>query len=153
MKRILVLIMLALVAGNVALAADEDFAGEWIAVVDYGITFNIPLFASGGTGAVRPLPGEVHRSILVSPGTFFDFAVNGSKLTGSIIRGHMEEPILDGKIRGNKISFTVKETVQRRDHYFFFNGELSDDGILFSVSASPQLAVLSSKFKAIRMVQ
>ena len=45
---------------------------------------------------------------VISAGTFFEFAANGSKLTGSKIHGETEETIIDGKISGNKITFTVK---------------------------------------------
>ena len=64
----------------------------------------------------------------------FDFAVNDSKLTGSIIRNENEDPIFDGKISGNTITFSVRETVNGETYFCTYRGELSDDGIRFEVT-------------------
>jgi hypothetical protein len=151
MKRILFAILITAVTSGFSLADDVGFTGEWIVgnddVKDSGITVSVINYAGsysrGAPVAVADIyyngapvilgKSELHIEI-IPVGTMFDFAVNGSKLTGSIIRNENEDPIYDGKISGNKITFTVKETVNGQNHSCAYRGELSDEGIRFEVT-------------------
>jgi len=93
--------------------------------------------------------GKSTAFTVVSSGTFFEFVANGTQLTGSKIHGKTEEPIFNGKINGNKITFTVKETVAGKPYSYSYTGELSDDGIQFEVRPQRD-AGDRFKFKVIR---
>ena len=172
--------LLAAIMGNIASADDIDFTGEWIVESDdageSGITvaidenlppgssserifrdalgnpYTIDAFGKPQTPPPSPQPARSYAFTVISAGTFFDFAANGSKLTGSIIRGETEKPILDGKISGNKISFTIKETIAGKSYSYSYTGELSDDSIQFDVKP-PSNGGDRFKFKAIRATQ
>ena len=45
----------------------------------------------------------------------------------------MEEPILNGKISGDKITFSIKETVNENTYTYSYTGKLLDDIIQFDV--------------------
>ena len=93
--------------------------------------------------------GVIARSIL-------EFYVEGNKLTGSML-GYQEDewPILDGKISGDKISFTIKQTAGNRTITNLYIGKIVDDTIEFSLT--PINAGLGIppryKFKAKRIVR
>ena len=161
MKHIFLAILFAAFAGSIASADDIDFTGEWIVENDdageSGITVaineNLPPSSTSErvlrdhlgnpyiidtlgrpqTPPPSPQPSRSYTFTVIPIGTFFDFAANGSKLTGSIIRGETEKPILDGKISGNRITFTVRETIGGRTHSYSYAGELSNDRIRFDV--------------------
>jgi len=160
MKQILFVIMLAMVTGNITLAGEADFTGEWIVNGDIGedgiiITIDdMPpermVNEIRGNGPIIPLSSIESKSsafTVISVGTFFEFTANGSKLTGSMIRQNTEEPIFDGKISGNKITFTVKETIGGKNYSYSYTGKLSDDSIQFDVKP-PSNGGKSFKFKA-----
>jgi len=64
----------------------------------------------------------------------YEFKVDGSKLTGSVL-GHMEDerPILDGKVTGDTIFFTLKEYEGNRVLEYRYEGKVSGDTIKFKV--------------------
>jgi hypothetical protein len=59
---------------------------------------------------------------------------DGSALTGSVtgMRG-MEQPISDGKVDGNNVSFNVKVQFQDNSFVMHYKGVASDDEIKFTV--------------------
>jgi hypothetical protein len=148
MKQIWFAIMFAAVSVNIAFTDEVDFTGEWfVESADAGdsgiaVTLTEDVYRPGqiretyrpdGTFVRMPPIGKREVVFVVIPaGTFFDFAVNGSKLTGTIVRD-TEEPILNGKISGNKITFTVMETIRENAYSYSYTGKLSDDGIHFEV--------------------
>jgi len=148
MKQIWFVIMFAALAGGVAFAGEADFNGEWIArgedIGGSGIIANViseyPAYSTNDIIEYQrrnislPTRQKIERVTVIPANTMFDFAANGSKLTGSIIRNETEDPISGGKISGNTISFTVKETVKGKNYSYFFLGELSKDGIKFEVT-------------------
>lgn len=93
--------------------------------------------------------GMIARSIL-------EFYVEGNKLTGSML-GYQEDewPILDGRISGDKLSFTIKQTVGNRTISNLYIGKIVDDTIEFSLT--PINAGLGIppryKFKAKRIIR
>lgn len=156
MKRIgfaLVAIVFWALSGSVALAGGVDINGEWVVDSDAGdsmITIPVSNYTEAPLVWTPPrvtLGGIVYSSdrvlfpqgktlydfTLISAGTFFDFTANGSKLTGSIVRGVLEEPIFDGKISGNTITFNVREIIDKKTYSYFYTGEVSEDGIRFKV--------------------
>jgi VWFA-related protein len=84
--------------------------------------------------AAESTPGESYDFTVIPAGTFFSFAANGSRPAGSMIRGGTQEPISNVRINGNRITFTVSETVRGRTYSYSYAGILSDDGIQFEVS-------------------
>ena len=154
MKQILFITLFVAGVGVMALANGLDINGEWVVGKDdvsgSGIVINLPAESSNRQSAPdvrmpvgrlpQQTPGNSARKsvsydyFVIPVGTLFDFAANGAKLTGSVIRYETEEPILDGKINGNKISFTVKETVKGKEYTYLYRGELSDGSIRFDVT-------------------
>jgi hypothetical protein len=65
--------------------------------------------------------------------TILEFYVEGNKVTGSML-GYLEDewPLLDGRISGDKISFTVKENIGRRTNTNLYIGKIKGDIIEFS---------------------
>ena len=155
-KRILFAILITAVTAGFSLADDVVFIGEWIVgnddVKDSRITVNIIKYADS---LYKGNPVVLRKSELfieiIPVGTMFDFAVNGSKLTGSIIRNENEDPIYDGKISGNTITFTVRETVKGETYSYFYRGALSDDVIRFEVT--PKEGGKQISFMAKRLIQ
>ena len=166
MKQIWFVILFMVAAGNIALAGDADFTGKWIVAGDDVGKSGITVTVNDRRPPILNAPGQVrtyrdgtairdwdtsesqdrlYDFTVISAGTFFDFAANGSKLTGSMLRGETEEPVFDGKISGNKISFTVKETIAGKTYSYFYVGELSGIGIQFEVT--PQERDAGSRFK------
>jgi opacity protein-like surface antigen len=96
---------LALVA--VVQAAAADVSGKWTAQVP------------GRQGQTREQT--------------FTFKVDGEKLTGSVsgMQGN-ENPISDGKISGNDISFTVAMSFQGNEVKMNYKGTVSGDEIKFT---------------------
>ena len=165
MKRIFFVILITAVTAGFSIADDAVFTGEWIVgnddVKDSGITVNIIKYAdsyneipfASGKSYIGPpvVLGKSELFIEIIPvGTMFDFAVNGSKLTGSIIRNENEDPIIDGKISGDTITFTVSETVNGKTYSCSYRGKLSDDGIRFE--ATPKDGGKRISFMARRLI-
>jgi hypothetical protein len=140
-------------------ANDEaDISGEWIVELEgSGITVNItdaspelrqyapgttPVEVQSKAGPVGSQPQsmpaprsiETHTLNILPIGTVFEFARKESKVAGSIIRGDMEDPIFDGKIGGNKVTFTVREIVKNKTYSYYYLGVIADDRIKFEVT-------------------
>lgn len=66
--------------------------------------------------------------------TFYEFKVDGSKLTGSVL-GYPEDerPIFDGKVKGDKISFALREYFGDRYMKYMYVGKISGNTIKFRV--------------------
>ena len=148
-------ILFLLFSANIALAADVDISGEWIVREDDAgdagiiVTFREQppppppenkIMISGGRYldfreygnrvAVEP---KSYFLKIIPVGTFFDFTASGTKLTGSIIRNDKEDWIIDGKVNGNKITFTIRENIGDKTYPYSYTGEVSDDVIRFDV--------------------
>ena len=68
--------------------------------------------------------------------TVYEFNVDGSKLTGSVLGGLREEErsIVNGKIKGNKISFAVPLDEKKHTLLFLYKGTITGDTINFVVT-------------------
>jgi len=66
---------------------------------------------------------------------FYEFKVDGTTLTGSAINPSREEerPILNGKIKGDKLSFTLKESSGNYTATYLYEGKVSGNTIRFRV--------------------
>jgi len=89
-----------------ALAWAADINGKWVAQVQ------------GQGGQTRE--------------TTFNFKVDGSKLTGTVSGMRGENPISDGKISGDDISFTVALSFNGNDIKMNYKGKVSGDEIKFT---------------------
>jgi hypothetical protein len=67
--------------------------------------------------------------------TYYEFIVEGNKLTGSVL-GYRENewPIIDGRINGDKISFMIKQSVGDRIVTYIYTGKASGDTIKLEVT-------------------
>ena len=63
--------------------------------------------------------------------TTFTFKAEGDKLTGTVSGMQGDNPISDGKISGDDVSFTVKLSVQGNEITFLYKGKVSGDEIKF----------------------
>ena len=59
----------------------------------------------------------------------FTFKVEGEKLTGTVSGMQGDNPISDGKISGDEISFTVKLSFNGNDITMLYKGKVSGDEI------------------------
>lgn len=75
--------------------------------------------------------------------TIYEFNVEGSKLTGSVLFGWSEEerPITNGKIKDDRISFTLQSLLSFAGPHprsyalvYLYEGKISGDTINFTVS-------------------
>ncbi len=64
----------------------------------------------------------------------FNFEVDGEKLTGTVSGRRGDTPIEDGKISGEKITFSVTRDFGRGDMKFLYEGALSGDEIQMKVT-------------------
>jgi len=64
--------------------------------------------------------------------TTFTFKAEGDKLTGTVSGMQGDNPISDGKISGDDITFTVKLSIQGNDITFLYKGKVSGDEIKFT---------------------
>ena len=149
--------MLAAVSVTIAFADEVDFTGEWIVDGDdigaAGIAGVINELSPTTVSQFRTLRETSIKSYdftVISPGTIFDFVANGLNLTGSMLRQSTEEPIFNGKIDGNKISFIVRETVGKNTYSYSYTGELTGDSIQFDVKP-PSNGGKRFQFKAKRV--
>jgi hypothetical protein len=62
----------------------------------------------------------------------FTFKVDGDKVTGTVANQRGENPISDGKISGDDISFTVKLSFNGNDITMAYKGKVSGDEIKFT---------------------
>jgi hypothetical protein len=61
--------------------------------------------------------------------TTFNFKAEGEKLTGTVSGMQGDNPISDGKISGDEISFTVKVSFNGNDVVLLYKGKISGDEI------------------------
>jgi hypothetical protein len=61
--------------------------------------------------------------------TTFTFKAEGEKLTGTVSGMQGDNPISDGKISGEDISFTLKLNFQGNEFTFLYKGKVSGDEI------------------------
>jgi hypothetical protein len=64
--------------------------------------------------------------------TTFNFKAEGSKLTGTVSGMQGDNPISDGKIEGDNISFTVAVSFGGNDIKFLYKGKVAGDEIKFT---------------------
>lgn len=67
--------------------------------------------------------------------TIFDFYLDGGQLKGSVLAyPEYEYPIRDGKVSGDKISFSLEQVVGGRTGSYFYVGKLRGDTIEFEIA-------------------
>lgn len=64
--------------------------------------------------------------------TTFNFKAEGSKLTGTVSGMQGDNPISDGKIEGDNISFTVAVSFNGNEFKFLYKGQVAGDEIKFA---------------------
>ena len=108
MKRGILWFALAVIAALPATVWSADVSGEWKVVMT--------------------------RQDPVITGSWYEFKVDGSKLTGSAM-GSLEDerPILDGKVTDDKVFFSLKQYVGDRVIEYRYQGKVSGDTIKFKV--------------------
>ena len=94
------------IAAMTALAWAADVSGKWVAQVP------------GRGGQTRE--------------TTFTFKVDGGKLTGTVSGMQGDNPISDGKVSGDDISFTVALSFNGNDIKMNYNGKVAGDEIKFT---------------------
>jgi hypothetical protein len=62
----------------------------------------------------------------------FNLKVDGEKLTGTMSAGRRENPISDGKVKGDEISFTVTTNARGNEVKMNYKGKVSGDEIKFT---------------------
>lgn len=104
-----IIVMMLLMVGSIAFGADID--GKWAGKYDSG------------------MPGE--------PMTMeYTFKADGNTLTGTNNSAGSQIPIKNGKIDGNKISFTIAIDMMGNEMVFDYTGEISGDQIKMKFSTS-----------------
>lgn len=67
--------------------------------------------------------------------TIFDFYLDGGQLKGSVLAyPEYEYPIRDGKVSGDKISFSLEQVVGGRTGSYVYVGKLRGDTIEFEIA-------------------
>ena len=94
------------IAAMAALAWAADVSGKWVAQVP------------GRGGQTRE--------------TTFNFKVDGGKLTGTVSGMQGDNPISDGKVSGDDISFTVALSFNGNDIKMNYKGKVAGDEIKFT---------------------
>lgn len=64
--------------------------------------------------------------------TTFNFKVDGDKLTGTVSGRQNDNPISDGKVNGDDVSFTVKMSFGGNDVVLNYKGKAAGEEIKFS---------------------
>ena len=103
MKKRIAFLSVCFVFAALSLAWAADVSGKWTAQVP------------GRGGQTRE--------------TTFTFKAEGEKLTGTVSGMQGDNPISDGKISGDEISFTLKLNFQGNEITFLYKGKLSGDEI------------------------
>jgi|SRR5262249_5481869 len=106
MKKRIAFLSVCFVFAALSLAWAADVTGKWVAQVP------------GRGGQTRE--------------TTFNLKAEGEKLTGTISTQQGENPISDGKISGDDISFTMTANFQGNSIKFLYKGKVSGDEIKFS---------------------
>jgi hypothetical protein len=94
------------VLASLTLALAGDVSGKWVAQVP------------GREGQTRE--------------TTFNFKVEGDKLTGTVSGRQGDNPISDGKIAGDEISFTVVASFGGNEVKLLYKGKVAGDEISFT---------------------
>ena len=105
MKHRIVILAVALVLIGITLAWAAGVDGKWVAQVP------------GQGGQTRE--------------TTFNFKAEGDKLTGTVSGRQGDNPISDGTIKGDEISFTQKINAQGNEIKITYKGKVSGDEIKF----------------------
>ena len=103
MKKRILFLSVCFALATVTLAWAADVSGKWTAQVP------------GRNGQTREQT--------------FNFKVEGDKLTGTVSGMQGDNPISDGKISGNDITFTVKLSFQGNERTLVYKGTVSGDEI------------------------
>lgn len=106
MRHRIVLLAAVLLLAGVAPAWASDVSGKWIAQVP------------GRGGQTRE--------------TTFNFKAEGKKLTGTVSGMQGDNPISDGKIEGDEISFTVIASFGGNEVKLLYKGKVAGDEIQFT---------------------
>jgi opacity protein-like surface antigen len=102
-SRVMLFVLLLTLAGAVCAS---DITGKWTAQVP------------GREGQTRE--------------TTFTFKVDGDKLTGTVSGRQADNPISDGKVKGDDLSFTVKMSFGGNDVVLNYKGKVAGEEIKFS---------------------
>ena len=94
------------VLAAVAMAWAADISGKWVAQVP------------GRGGQTRE--------------TTFNFKADGAKLTGTVSGMQGDNPISDGKVDGDNISFTVVNSFNGNEVKLLYKGKVAGDEIKFT---------------------
>ena len=106
MKYRIVFLVAGFLLAGVTLAMAADVNGKWVAQVP------------GRGGQTRE--------------TTFNFKVEGTKLTGTVSGMQGDNPISDGKIAGDDISFTVTANFGGNEVKLLYKGKVAGDEIKFT---------------------
>jgi len=106
MMRRIVLLSACFVLAALTLAWAADVSGKWVAQVP------------GRDGQTRE--------------TTINLKADGNNLTGTISGRQGDNPIADGKIDGDNISFTVKVNFGGNERKFIYKGKVAGDEIKFT---------------------
>ena len=103
MKYRMVVLTAALVLASITLAWAADLNGKWVAQVP------------GRNGQTREQT--------------FNFKVDGGKLTGTVSGMQGDNPISDGVVKGDDISFTVSASFNGNNVKLLYKGKIAGDEI------------------------
>ena len=106
MKSRIVFLSACFVLVSMAMAWAADISGKWVAQVP------------GQGGQTRE--------------TTFNLKADGAKLTGTVSGMQGDNPISDGKVDGDQISFTVAISRGGNEIKFLYKGKVAGDEIKFS---------------------
>ena len=106
MRSRIVFLSVCFVLACVAMAWAADISGKWVAQVP------------GRQGQTRE--------------TTFNFKAEGAKLTGTVSGMQGDNPISDGKIDGDNVSFTVVTNFNNNEVKNLYKGKVSGDEIKFT---------------------
>jgi hypothetical protein len=104
---------------------------KWFILAAIFATLTVTAFSEDINGAWT---AEIPDRLGVINKVTFELNVKGDELTGAAFGFQEEErPILDGKFKGDKISFTLKEHVGSRTYTYIYDGKISGDTIKLRV--------------------
>ena len=99
-----------------------DIVGNWIADASYELTIDA---AKSPAEVVFMIPGTVE--------TVFSFIVKGTELTGTVTNAQGEAAIREGKISGNKVSFSILRDIGGIERTLLYSGLVSLNEIRFTL--------------------
>ena len=106
MKHRTLFLSACLVLAAISVAWASDLNGKWVAQVQ------------GQNGQTRE--------------TTFNFKVEGSKLTGTVSGRQGDNPISDGTVKGDDVSFTVVANFNGNEIKLLYKGKVSGDDLKLS---------------------